>query len=204
MALNFQQVFQNLENLGLTDVMLPFLLIFIVLFAVLQKTRILGEHRKNLNVAFAIIVALMVVIPHVTQSYPPGADVVEMLNKALPQVSLVAIAGIMLLLLIGLFGGDAKWVGGSLSAWIGILSFVIIVYIFGAAAGWWTGWDWVQNYLGSDLIAAVIIILVFGVLIAFITGAGENAEHVGAMHRMRDDWDKLWSGGRGGGGHGGH
>ena len=51
MAINleFQEVFKSLDRMGFTDVVLPFLLIFTVIFAVLDKTKILGEAKRNLN-----------------------------------------------------------------------------------------------------------------------------------------------------------
>ena len=41
---------QTLESWGLTDVLLPFLLVFTIIFAILQKSNILGEGKKNFNV----------------------------------------------------------------------------------------------------------------------------------------------------------
>ena len=58
-----------LDGWGLTDVMLPFLLIFTLVFAIMQKTKILGEDKKNFNVIIALVMALLVVIPHITSSY---------------------------------------------------------------------------------------------------------------------------------------
>ena len=163
------EFFELLESYGLTDALLPFLLIFTIVFAVLQKTNILGTGKKNFNVILALIMALTAVIPHVTDSYPEGYDVIEIINAALPQVSLLAIAAIMLMLLIGLFGAESKWMGGSLSGWMAILSFIMIVVIFGGAAGWWTDiTEWV-SWWSEDTAALVVIILVFGVIIWYVT-----------------------------------
>ena len=112
---NLQDFVMILESWGLTDVMLPFLLIFVIIFAVLQKARILGEDKKKFNVIIALVMGLLVVIPHVLNYYPPNGDPVDIMNQALPQVSLIAVAVIMLLILIGLFGGESKWMGSSLS-----------------------------------------------------------------------------------------
>ena len=46
---------QIMENIGIVDVLLPFLLIFTIIFAVLQKTKILGESKKNFNVIIIYI-----------------------------------------------------------------------------------------------------------------------------------------------------
>ena len=61
MASNFIWVIQTLENQGLTDVLLPFLLIFTIVFAVFQKTEILGKGKKNFNGVIALVIALATV-----------------------------------------------------------------------------------------------------------------------------------------------
>lgn len=164
---NFVQFFNTLESYGLVDGLLPFLLIFTIMFAMLQKTNILGAGKKQFNVMIALIISLLVVIPHITGSYPPGKDIVVILNSALPSVSILVVAILMSLLLIGLLGGESKWMGGSLSGGIAILSFFVIIYIFGASAGWWDnlGFRW----LDSDVMALVIVILVFAIVIWYVT-----------------------------------
>jgi len=46
---------------------------------------------------------------------------------------------------------------------------VAVIWIFGAAANWWTGWSWFTGFFGEDAVALVIIILVFAIIIWFIT-----------------------------------
>lgn len=181
MSSNYQltSFIATVDSWGLTDVLLPFLLIFTLVFAILQKTKILGEDKKNFNVVIALVMALTVVIPHVTNSYSLNYDPVNIINRFLPGVSLVIVAIVMLFVLIGLWGGEATWVGGSPSAMIALLAAIAIIWIFGAAAGWFTGWNWFTSFFGADAVALIVIILVFGIIIWFITKsdkqtAGEN------------------------------
>jgi len=170
MVNTFVDSLRNVNDWGLSDVMLPFLLIFTIMFAILQKTNILGKEKKNFNLVVALVIGLSVVIPHVTNSYPPGADVVQMMNNALPNVSIVIVAIVMFLILIGLLGGEAKWMGGSLSGWIVILSGILVFFIFGRSAGWFETLPRWLNWLDdSQTQALIIVILIFGILIWFIT-----------------------------------
>jgi len=153
-----------LENWGIADVLLPFLLIFTIVFAVLQKTKILGD-RKNFNVVIALIVGLSVVIPHIVGGYPPEADVVELINVIIPQISLVAVALLMLLLLVGIF--QPAWVSRSISGLLALVSVIAVVIIFGGALDWWES-DWIY-YFGEETISLIVAILVFGIIIWFIT-----------------------------------
>ncbi len=176
-AYNLEEFIRILDSWGLTDVMLPFLLIFVVIFALMAKTRILGEDKKKYNLVVALVIALLVVIPHVLNYYPPNGDIVEIMNQSLPQVSLIAVAVIMLLILIGLFGGEAKWMGSSLSGWIAIVAFIIVLIIFGGAAGWWENWSWFYNFFGAESIAVIVMILIFAIIVWWITrGEGKEKE----------------------------
>ena len=138
-ALKLKGFMETLDNWGLTEALLPFLLIFTIIFAILQKTKILGEDKKNLSVIVAIVVGLLVVVPHATGRFPANADPVLIINDALPQVSIVLVAVIFLLILIGVFGQDYVFLGVTMPGWITLISFIIILLIFGGSAGWWQG-----------------------------------------------------------------
>ena len=194
---NFVQLFRTLESYGLTDALLPFLLIFTIMFAMLQKTRILGAGKKNFNVMVAFIVAAMVVIPHITGSYPGRYDLVNILNQALPDVSIVVVAVVMALLLIGLFGGEAKWMGGSLSGGVALVAFGIIVYFFGGAAGWWR--NITIKWWGQDSITLVIVILVFAIVIWYVTKEDSPADQASKVMNFAGEVGKLFGGGGKGG-----
>ena len=193
-SLRLEGFIRNLDRWGLTDVLLPFLLIFVILFAILQKTKILGDGKKNLNVVISLVVALLVVIPHVTGRFPSNMDPVIILNDALPQVSIVLVAVIFLLILIGVFGQEQVFLGVSMPGWIAFLSFVTIIIIFGGAAGWWTGTFnyYLESLLGEEAIAIAIMLLVFGLVIAWITSDSKEREERSLVNRMGVDFGKLF------------
>lgn len=191
-AYNLEFVVRTLDSWGLTDVLLPFLLIFTIFFAIFQKSKILGENRRNMNVGISLVISLLVIVPHVLHAYPQGADVIDIMNKALPNVSIVVVAVIMLLVLLGIFGGEAKLVGMKMGNWVAIISLILIVWIFGAAAGWWgassTWWTWLRN----DVIAIIIILLVFGLIIAFVTAEDGSENSAGYMKRLGEDMKGIF------------
>jgi hypothetical protein len=195
--LAFESFMQSLERVGFVDVLLPFLLIFTIIFAILEKTHILGEGKRNMNVGIAMIFALLVVIPHVTGNFPAGYDPVAIINAALPSISLVIVAVIALMILIGVFAHDRILLGMTAPGWVGLFSVVTLVFIFGSAAGWWTTGilDWLDQIFGSDIIAILIMILVFGIIIAFVTGGGEH-EKVGALEKAGINLKNLFGGGK--------
>ncbi len=161
----FSELAIYLQTYGVMDFLLPFILVFTIVFAVMQKTKILGE-KKNFNVIIALVLALMFVVPHIIGMYPLGYDPVQVLNETLPSISLIAVAAIMLLLLMGIFGADfAK----SAAPFIAILAIAFVVYIFGAALHLWTAPYDVFSWWTTETTELLIIILVFAVIVWFIT-----------------------------------
>ena len=172
----FSQLAVYFQTYGVMDFLLPFILVFTIVYAVMQKTQILGS-KKNFNVIIALVLALIFVVPHIVGSYPLGYDPVEVMNQTLPSISLVAVASIMLLLLMGIFGaGFAK----AAAPVIALAAIGFVVYIFGAALGIWTDPTTTFDWWTTDVTELVIVILIFGVIVWFITkepneGKGANA-----------------------------
>jgi len=129
--LMLENFFISLDKWGLTDVMLPFLLVFTIVFAVLEKTKVLGVDKKNFNVVVALVLAFSVVIPHLTGTYPISYDPVDIINGALPSVSILVVAIMMLMILIGVFAHDQVFLGLTMPGWIGFFSILAIIFIFG-------------------------------------------------------------------------
>ena len=69
MATPFRQVLDFFDSIGLFDVVLPFLLVFTIVFAILEKTKVLGQEeiegkkytKKNLNAIAAFSIAFLVI-----------------------------------------------------------------------------------------------------------------------------------------------
>jgi len=176
---SFPRFFESLEYLGLMDALLPFLLIFTIVFAVLQKTDILGKGKKNFNVVISLIVALSVVIPHVLGTYPAGFDVVDIINLMLPQISLILVAIMLLMLLIGIFAGAS-----TIPSWIALICFLLVLFIFIGSTEWLYGLGWLYDIFGTETISLVLIILVFGIIVWFITSESKGE----AVRGTIDKW----------------
>jgi hypothetical protein len=164
---------ENLKGIGVFDILLPFMLIFVVIYAILTKSKILGENRKNFNVALAFVISMITIV------YTP---LIALLNEAIPHVSVVIVAVIMALILIGVFGGQVSWIGGSLSGIIALISFGIIIYIFGNAAGWWNRplppmFAWLND---PQTQATLVVLLVFGLIIWFVTREEKKDDSAGS------------------------
>ncbi len=189
----FETILDFLEDIGLLEIALPFLLVFTIVFSVLEKTKILGEGKKNLNVVLSLVMALSVVFAHTSNAFPTSFDPVEIINRALPSVSLLVVAVLMLLVIIGVFAHDRVMLGVTMPGWIAFFSILAIVFIFGAAAGWWgddIGSGALVDFFGEDAIAVFVMILIFAIIIGFITSGGDSKE--GALERFGFNFNELF------------
>ncbi|MFH1181369.1 MAG: hypothetical protein V1702_00250 [Candidatus Woesearchaeota archaeon] len=173
------------------DALLPFLLIFTLVYATFQKTKIIGTGEKKYNVIVAFILAFIAVLPHITGTYPAHADIVNIINGALPNISLLIIVLISFLLLIGVFA-PASAVGGAMGGFFVLISIIAVIFFFGQAAGIWPSINSPTfSFLNdSDTQAVIIILVVFGFVLWFIT-RDEGGTNVGGgvskfLNSLRD------------------
>lgn len=193
---NFVTIFQRLEAIGLTDVLLPFILIFAVVFAILETVKIFGEKGKNINIIVAVCLGLLVVIPHVTGSYPPGSDVVDIINSSIPNVAAVIIALVMMMILIGVFGVRLNLEKQKLGGVVAVLALLIVLFIFGSSAGWFRfGWPRALSFMDdSDTLMIIIVLIIFGLIVAFITHESPDDSERAARRERRKEAYNDWFG----------
>lgn len=172
------------QKFGLFDVVLPFLLVFALVFALLEKSKILGVEadgktpKKNLNAIIAFVSALLVVAV---------TSVVSVIHQALPQVILFLIVIVFFLLLVGSFmkpdegGFDFATKHPSIYAGAVIAVLLGIILIFMGAIRTETGDSWlhwtysyaVDNWSGS-IVGSIIMFVIIIAAIIWITKSNPN------------------------------
>ncbi|HME87254.1 MAG TPA: hypothetical protein VKE88_02480 [Candidatus Nanoarchaeia archaeon] len=161
------------DRLGVYDVILPFLLVFTLVFAILERTKIFGTDKisgqeypkKSLNAMAAFVIALLVVA---------SSQIVGVINRSLAQIVLLLVLAVSFLMLIGTFFGkdeDVKldkgiWrTGAMIFMGIGILS------IFANELGWLEPtWNYVTNNWDSSVVGSIILIVFIVIFMGYITG----------------------------------
>lgn len=192
---DFVDMVLYLQGIGVAEVLLPFFLVFTIVYSVFMKTKILGKSQgaKRFNVIVAAVMGFAVIFPHVIYRRPDS--VVNIINDALPRVALVLVAILMLLLMIGAFGKEWKLAETSAGSLVVFSSLAIIIYIFGTSAGWWMGGrfpSWLY-FLGDPQTQSFIVtLLVFGVIVWLITREEKPAEERGKLAKnLREQWFAL-------------
>ncbi|MBS3151427.1 hypothetical protein J4443_03560 [Candidatus Woesearchaeota archaeon] len=123
--IDFNDVVGSFADVGGFDVVLPFLLVFAVTFAILRKIRLFGEN-KNVDAIVSLILAAFLV---------SSTAIVEVLVGFLPRVSMIVLVLLMLILVVGIFSGKSEWGGGWLF-WGAVVGIISVIWALGAAADW--------------------------------------------------------------------
>ena len=167
-----------MERLGVYDIVLPFLLVFTLMYAFLEKTKVFGTEmyyadddthhqkgfqgsRKNLNAMVSFVVAFFVVA---------SAQLVAIINKTLSQVVLLLVLAFSFMLVAGSFHkqtDEGFFLEGSWKTIFMVITFIAIIFIFLNALGWADlVWRWILRTGTSDSIAALILV---GLLVGFMS-----------------------------------
>ena len=184
----FRESLVFFDQIGLYDVVLPFLLVFTLVYGVLEKSKILGtegsgEHkssRKNLNAMVAFITGFFVVA---------SAQLVELVNVFVSRIALVLVILIMLMLLIASFHKEQGPEGFELKPWQGWLSVVvliavILIFLDGVTLpdgrSWlYAGWQYATTFWSSTFMGTLVLFLVVVGFIWLLTKekSGHSEEH---------------------------
>ncbi len=179
MNITFNQVFAQLAAAGVFDVLIPFLLVFAIVFALLEKLKIFGADSKKINIIIAIAFGLFFIAPHLGLiPVSPNKDPVNIIMHATPSVGVILVAIVALLILLGIWSkGEINVTANStLATLIVIISFIVVIYLFGQAAGWFKpGWLSWLSFLKNPGVATALLGL-GGLIIGiwFVTGGGSS------------------------------
>ena len=152
-----------LSDFGFFDVILPFLLVFTIVFGVLEKTAIFGKEngkpKKNINSMVAFVIAFFFIA---------SKELVQATNISLPQVAMVLIVIMSFMMLVGFFMSSEKEF--SFAEHKGWMAFFTIILFLGILAIFLNSFGWLApliEYSGTDLVQSIYTI---AILFAFIIG----------------------------------
>lgn len=149
------------------ETILPFLLVFTLVFAVLQKSKVLGDGKKQIDAIVSLVIGLLVI------SFGQATGIIIQLIPFLA-VSLVVI--LVFMILVGSFHTGGDFLGGKMKTFLMILSMITV----GIAVLWITNaWEYLYELLlfrsDSNIVANVIfVVFIIGAIAAVIWGAGSG------------------------------
>ena len=108
MVSTFRTAIEFFDKIGIYDVVLPFLLVFTIVFAILEKTKLFGQEeidgkkytRKNLNSMTSFVIAFLVVA---------SSKLVATITDISSQVVVLLFLSVFFLLLVGSFFSESEF-----------------------------------------------------------------------------------------------
>ena len=163
MAQPIGEILQQLADLDVFFYVLPFLLIFALVFAILQKVRLMGGEFEDNKGISAIIAASVGLLSLQFDQVP------IFFQKIFPKLGIGLSIILVLVILVGLFI-DFKKYEGPTSIFFGIAGLIAVVIILSSLSdySWWSGGFWQENM--SSIIAGIIVII----FIAIVIGSGKK------------------------------
>jgi len=192
MEFNLESLLASWAEMDIFDIALPFLLVFTIIFAILEKSKVLGKESRKFNIIIAAILGLLVV---------RNATVVNLIHRLLPNISLIVVAIIMFLLLIGIFmGKEFSGLTGGLMGIVVLVSIVLVLWSLGSeelGVTMPTMPDWLTDFIVGINSASLIAVILFVAALVLILGKGKSGgKNIGQI--IGDGLKKLGSGFGGG------
>lgn len=174
------------KSLGVYDVLLPFILTFTIMFAILERTKLFGTEKyekdkeitkKNLNAMVAFVVAFLVVA---------SSKLVEVITKVSSEIVVLLLLIVFFTMMIGTFYSkeeidkgaflkEGKWRTGFM-----IFIAISIIFIFMDALVASNGqtwleifWTWLSQFATNTGVAAIVLIIVLILIIYLVMYAGD-------------------------------
>ncbi len=181
----FRGTLEFFGKLGIYDVILPFLLVFTIVFAILEKTRIFGVEeiegkkytKKNLDAMVAFVIAFFVVA---------SSQLVEAITQISSQVVILLLLSVLFLILVGSFHKETEegfFLQGGWNTTFMVIMFVGILGIFLNAIKLESGQTWLSFIMdfistkwNTDWVASLILIGVVIGFMAYVMGGSPKKE----------------------------
>src|SRR3989344_3088928 len=151
MATQIGDIILYLQQLGVYDYFLPFLLIFAIIFAILEKTKILGGGaegpKTNINVVVSAVIGLLLVVQQ---------NIVSIINSFMPRASLIIIIILVAMLVISLVGGGTSYSGGIFG--IAVI-FILLALVWAVSPDLGFNLNLSENTRNVIIIVAIIVLI---------------------------------------------
>jgi hypothetical protein len=167
-ASTFRNTLLFFDKLGIYDVILPFLLVFTIIFAILEKTKVLGTEavegqtitKKNLNAMVAFVVSFLTIA---------SSHLVAIINKTAGHVVILLLVSVFFLMLVGSFwqeGDKSVFLTKGWNMLFMLMMFIGVVLIFLNAITY-EGKSWLSiffkslgDFNNSEIVSSIVLIVI--------------------------------------------
>jgi len=158
------------DNPFFTEMLLPFLLVFVVVFAILQKSKVLGEGKAQMDAMVALVIGLLLI------GVPQPREIIV---GIMPWLAVGVAVILVFLILYGFVAGDLS--GANVKPWMkitfgilaGLFTLGILLYVTGFGS---TILDWFSEGSVSDAWTNILIVaLVIGAMVVAVLSGKKPA-----------------------------
>ena len=172
---NFSDIFASLEELGFFSYLLPFLLIFALVFGILSKVDIFGGN-KAVNAIIALVVAIMSL---------QFSFVSQFFSELFPRVGVGLIIILAIFIIIGLFAPRNSDAINYILLGIAALVIIIVLVQTAGSVGFQSGEWWTNNWKFVLTMVAVLTLV-----IVILAGGGRNRN---GRHTSPQGFVPIWA-----------
>ena len=166
MVYSVQEIIYLWESAGIFDVVLPFLLIFAVVFGILSYMRIFGDN-KGIHTVIALAIGILAVRnPFFTEFY----------KEIFPRLGVGVSIILTLMILIGMFIE-----GKQITYWFyGIAAIGVIIFL-GILLNSFRdlGWTWTGSFSDDTITMIITIVLIIGFILAVVLSSVKSKGTIG-------------------------
>jgi len=179
MATPFREILEFFTRIGVFDVVLPFLLVFTIVFALLERTKVFGTEKvegkeytkKNLNSAAAFVIAFLVIA---------SSELVGIITAVSSKFVVLLFLVVLFLLLVGSFfqeKPEGVFLEGGWKTLFMIIIFIGLGFIFLDALGLLEDvTSFLSGTSSGELVGSVILMFLIVMFIVFITQEKQTAK----------------------------
>lgn len=135
-----------------TDIILPFLFIFTLIFAILEKSKLLGDDKHQINAITGFVVGAILI------SFANAIDIITQMTVFMA-VSLVILFVFMLIYGFVYNGKDGELMGKGLKTLLGIIIFIaVVIAVLLVTDSWDKVYDFfTRSDVGTNVVSIVLI-----------------------------------------------
>jgi|TARA_Y100000034_G_C6849713_1_gene385349 hypothetical protein len=169
---NFGNILNRLGDLGFFDYVLPFLIIFALVFGILTKTKIFKEN-KGINAIIALAVGLMAL---------QFGFVSVFFSELFPRLGIGLAFILSVLILVGLFFDTEGQAMNYVLLAAGVIILIIVLASTAEASSWWYSLSFFSGNLGEIFLIIGIVV----VMVAVVASANSKSQDKYKPVWMRD------------------
>jgi uncharacterized integral membrane protein len=154
------------------EVILPFILVFTIVFAVLEKSKIFGEGKKQIDAIVGLVVGLLVI---------SFANAVGIILQLIPFLAVSLVVILVLMILLGAFAQEGKF-EEMMPKRLRIVLMIAAIIALVIAVLFITGsWDWVyfnfflQGSSSAWVTNIIFLVVIAGAIIAVVAGGKKSS-----------------------------